>query len=392
MKVAFVTQRYGLQVSGGAELLCRQVAERLVGLHEVEVLTSCAQDYVTWENVYPEGKETVNEVSVRRFRTRRTREKGFREHSRRLYTRAHTLSEELAWVRAQGPEVPNLLQFLVDHHTAYDAFVFFTYIYYPTVLGLPLVSDRALLVPTAHDEPPLYLDIYKRLFHSPRAILYNAIEERELLQALFGIGHIPHAVAGAGIEVPDAVDGTVFCRRYGLSRPYLVYVGRVSVSKGCQTLIEHFCRYKRARPGPLALALVGRSEVKIPERPDIVATGFVSDEEKLSAIAGAELFVLPSRLESLSIAFLESLAAGTPVVCDGASPVLRGHCIRSDAALYYMNYAEFEASLDLLLGDERLRSLLGQRGQAYVARHYTWERVLDHYLRLIDWVADNPWW
>jgi glycosyltransferase involved in cell wall biosynthesis len=391
MRVAFVVQRYGLEVSGGAELLCRQVVERLAAVHEIEVLTTCAQDYVTWENEYPAGTDVVNGIGVRRFAVRRTREAGFRERSSWLHTHPHTLEQEMDWVRAQGPQVPGLLQFLVDRHTAYDAFVFFTYIYYPTVLGLPLVSDRALLVPTAHDEPALYLDMYKGLFHSPRAVLYNSVEERELLQTLFGIGHIPHAVVGVGIDVPRTVDGTAFRSKYGLSRPYVVYVGRVSASKGCPTLIEHFVRYKRARPGPLALVLIGRSEVPIPRHPDILAAGFVSDEEKFSAIAGAELFVLPSRLESLSIAFLESLAMRTPVVCDGASPVLRGHCVRSDAALYYMNYPVFEASLDLLLGDERLRSLLGRRGQAYVAQYYAWERVLEQYVRLLNWVVDNPW-
>lgn len=195
-----------------------------------------------------------------------------------------------------------------------------------------------------------------------------------------------------GIETPERVDPAAFARRYDIPTPYVVYVGRVSPSKSCDVLLDHFVRYKAAHPGPLTLALVGRSEIAIPNRPDVVAVGFVSDEDKFSAIAGAELFLLPSRLESLSMAFLESLALGTPVLCDGSSPVLSGHCRRSNAGLYYSNYPEFEAGLELLLANPRLRRAMARRGRQYVQRHYTWEQVLQKYRRWIDAVAQEPWW
>ncbi len=53
MKVAFVVQRYGLEISGGAELHCRWVAEHMNKHWEVEVLTTKALDYITWKNHFP---------------------------------------------------------------------------------------------------------------------------------------------------------------------------------------------------------------------------------------------------------------------------------------------------------------------------------------------------
>jgi len=390
-EIAFVVQRYGLEVSGGGELLCRQVVERLVPHFEIEVLTTCAQDYVTWENVYPAGLDTVNGIPVRRFPNVRTREAKFGTRSARLFGHPHTLQDELDWLHAQGPVVPALLRYISEHRFTYDAFVFFTYIYYPTVLGLRLVADRALLVPTAHDESPIYLNIYQALFHSPRAILYNSFEEKQLLEDLFGVGYIPGEVVGVGVDVPRRIEPGAFRQRYSVRAPYLVYVGRVSHSKNCAELLDFFVRYKDTRPGPLTLVLVGRVEIPIPDRDDVVSLGFVSDEDKFNAIAGAELLLMPSKLESLCIAFLESLAMGTPVLCNGSSPVLRGHCLRSDAGLYYLTYPEFEASLELLVSNQRLCELMGRRGKRYVKDNYTWDHVIEKYRRLLSETIRSPW-
>lgn len=392
MHIAFVVQRYGLEISGGAELLCRQVVEHLPPEFQVEVLTTCAQDYVTWANAYPPGLDSVNNIPVRRFPTVRTREAKFGARSAWLFSHPHTLQDELGWLHAQGPVVPDLLRYIAEHRSGYDAFVFFTYIYYPTALGLRLVADRALLVPTVHDEPPIYLDMYKSLFHAPRTVIYNTVEEKALLEDLFGVEYIPNEVVGVGIKVPDCLDTESFRRRYDMIAPYVVYAGRISASKNCHTLLDYFVRYKAVHPGPLTLMLVGRVEISIPKRPDIVSVGFVSDEDKFNALASAELSLLPSRFESLSIAFLESLAVGTPVLCDGTSTVLRGHCLRSNAALHYLTYPEFEASLELLLGNPRLRHLLGQKGKQYVQHTYTWDRVIQKYRHLLTGVVQTPWW
>src|SRR5664280_995140 len=71
MKLVFVTPRYGTEVIGGAETAARMVAERLCLRPdwEVEVLTSCALDHLTWENTEPAGTSVLNGVTVHRFPT-----------------------------------------------------------------------------------------------------------------------------------------------------------------------------------------------------------------------------------------------------------------------------------------------------------------------------------
>ena len=66
-RIAFVNQRYGLEVNGGSEYYTRLMAERLAKYYEVDVLTTKAVDYTTWKDWYVRDVETINGVTVRRF-------------------------------------------------------------------------------------------------------------------------------------------------------------------------------------------------------------------------------------------------------------------------------------------------------------------------------------
>src|ERR1035437_7704844 len=74
VKIAVVVQRYGLAINGAAELHARYVAEHLARHGDVEVLTTCATDYVTWRNELAPGVETINRVPVRRFTVKHERD------------------------------------------------------------------------------------------------------------------------------------------------------------------------------------------------------------------------------------------------------------------------------------------------------------------------------
>src|SRR5690349_7642411 len=137
MKLAFVIQRYGAEVLGGSEHLCRLVAERLAAAHDVDVLTTCSRDYVTWKNEYSEGADRIRGVTVRRFASAHTRDiAAFNKYSDWIFSNPHSGADEMEWLERQGPWCPGLIEYLRRHHQQYDVIVFFTYLYATTVLGI----------------------------------------------------------------------------------------------------------------------------------------------------------------------------------------------------------------------------------------------------------------
>ena len=384
MRLAVIVQRYGLEINGGAELHARYIAERLVRHADVEVLTTCARDYVTWRNEYPAGAETINGLPVRRFpvvRERDTHEFGLQ--SRRVFEEPHSLADELRWLSSQGPTSPALLAYLVRHEEAYDYCLFFSYRYYHAYHGVRAVARRALLVPTAERDPAIGLSLFGPTFRGVRGILYNSYEERALIQHVSGNHAAPGVVVGVGSEVPAQASAPRFRARTGITGRFALYVGRIDANKGCADLFSHFRRYA-AEGGRLDLVLAGSAHLPVPDDPRIRHLGFVSDEEKYDALAAADLLIMPSPYESLSMVTLEAWAMERPVLVNGACDVLRGQAVRSNAGLYYNSYPEFAETLQRLESDPRLRAGLGANGRRYFDRHYAWPEIDRKYLDLLD--------
>jgi glycosyltransferase involved in cell wall biosynthesis len=417
VKLAFIVQRYGTEILGGSEYHCRLIAERLAQRHEVEVLTTCARDYVTWKNEYPEGIDRVRGVTVRRFANARTRDiDAFNRYSDWIFHNAHTREDEIAWLEQQGPWSPALLDHLTRHHQSYDALVFFTYLYAPTVLGLRIAPGRSILVPTAHDEPAIHLEIYREFFSLPAGIAYNTDVERRFLTTHFSIRAVAEETIGCGVDLPNAdvreqapeesaathdddssvrrfddyqplaphltKRGATFRRRHRLHGPFVLYGGRIDPGKGCEKLIEYFSAYV-ADGGDATLALMGVKLMKLPEEPFIRFAGLLSERERLEALEAATVVVVPSPYESLSLLALEAFAVGTPVLANARSEVLVEHCVKSNAGLYYADGDEFVEALKLLLADTRLRTAMGRNGRDYVRKHYRWDAILAKYDRLL---------
>ena len=384
MKVAFVVQRYGPEVNGGAELLCRWVAEHLVPYGDIHVLTTCALDYMRWENVYPAGEDVQNAVHVHRFPVDYPRNvRLFERYSRSLFMEQHTYLDELEWMRQQGPVSTELLDYIEQQRAAFDAFIFITYLYATSYFGLPLVPGKAILVPAAHDEPMLYLSMFRALFNIPRYIIFNTHAEQRLVHRVFGNRHIPSSVVGTGINVPADVSAERFRRKYGLRGPFVLYVGRIDKSKNVPELLDYFSHVQGAHLPDLKLVLIGRGPAQIPPHPAIVPLGFVSEEDKFDALQAAAVLIVPSRYESLSMTVLEAWLMGKPVLVNGACDVLKEQCLRSNGGLYYRNYDEFALVLRTLLSLPELQSQLGRQGQVYTRASYSWPVIEKGYLYAI---------
>lgn len=385
MKLAFVVQRYGLEINGGAELHCRWVAEHLKKYAGVEVLTTKAADYITWKNAYGRDVEEVNGIRVRRFPVVRTRDpRRFGKLQDWLLSHEHQDSDELRWLDEEGPRAPGLIQYLKDNRSAFDYFLFFSYRYYHSYWGIKTVPRQSILVPTAERDPVVGFRIFQDLFRSPRAIVYNSVEERQMINDVSGNQQVPGDVVGVGTEVPGSYSGEAFRRKHSLSGPYVLYLGRIDENKGCHKLFEYFLRFKQESGSEVKLVLAGNTVLQVPSHPDIRYLGFLGDGEKFDALDGAELLVMPSFYESLSMVTLEAWAAGKPVLANALCDVLKGQCLRSNGGLYYETYPEFREALGLLLGSPRLRRALGESGRRYFEANYTWDVIEKKYLALFS--------
>jgi glycosyltransferase involved in cell wall biosynthesis len=391
VRAALVVQRYGVDVLGGAESLARRVAELLTPEVELTVLTTCALEYRTWADHYPAGEDEVNGVRVLRFPVPEPR---VAEAFDRVSTNAYRAPEDVelgrAWMRAQGPNAPGLLEHLREQGTRYDAVAFVTYLYATTVDGLPLVAQRSLLCPTMHDEPPLRLAIFDQVFELARLCLFSTPEERELAQRRFGVRNERARVVGAGIDEHPGADPERFRSETGIDRPYALYLGRLDPSKGVLELVEHHAAYRAANGGGLDLVLIGGGELALPAADGFHALGFVSEGLKHDALAGAAVVVCPSPYESLSFTQLEAWVHGRPTLASAASPVLVGQSRRSGGGLWYSDGDEYAAMLDLLARAEPLASAIGAQGRRYVRTQYRWRDVRDAWLTALDEVASAP--
>lgn len=386
--IAIVVQRYGAEVTGGSEALARAVAERLASPYRVTVFTTCALDYVTWRNELPEGSQRIGGVEIRRFRTEEERDLGaFNRLSERLYAQAHTAEEERDWLRKQGPYAPRLVDALQNSQADFDAILFFTYLYYPTYWGLKVAPERSILVPTAHDEPPLRFSLYQEVFGAPSAFAFCSSPEESLVKARFPMGDRPSVVSGIGVEPPASVDVERFRIRHDVRGPYVLYAGRIDAGKGCGELLEFYESYRGACRGGAQLLLVGKLAMPEPAVPGVRYLGFLSEEEKWAAMAGARALLCPSPYESLSIVLLEGLALGTPGLVTARSAVLRDHVVRSRAGLHYSDRDEFAEALDLIVREPALGAAFGENGRRYVRDHYRWDVVMNKYRSLVDGVA-----
>jgi len=391
VRLLYVVQRYGREIAGGAEQHCREFATRLSARgHTVDVVTTCARSYVDWANSYPPGTSEIDGVTVHRLAVAEPRDdKAFGLLNNRVpygdpFVPFHL---QLEWMQAQGPFVPDLVPWLAGRAAGYDAVIFFTYLYYTTWAGLPAAAGRAptILHPTAHAEPALFLPLYDTTFRHPSAFAFSTEEEQALVRRRFRCRQ-PAKVVGIGVELGEdgAADEGRFRAAFGLGdRPYLLYVGRVDHAKGCDELYDHFVAYKRRNAGALALVLMGDPVRPVAPHDDVIVTGYVDDQTRTDALAGAVALVQPSYFESFSMVLTEAWARRRPALVQGRCAVLDGQVRRSGGGLPYRGYAEFEAMVDWLVAHPAEARRMGEAGRRYVESRYDWDVVLRQYEHLL---------
>ena len=389
-KIAIINQRYGLEVNGGSELYSRQIAEKLIAKYDVEVLTSCAVEYVKWSNYYKEGVEQINGVTVRRFKTLHEREpKVFSALDSMMLSNPH-IEEEISeqWIEHMGPYCPELVEYVDKHQDEYEAIIVVTYLYYTAVKSIVRIKNKAIFIPTAHQEPFIHFDMYKKVFGAADAYVFLTDEEKDLVHSIFHNEDVPYEVMGVGVEVPEVVDSERFKKKYNLDN-YLIYVGRIDEGKDCPRLFKYFLEYKRRVKSDLKLVLMGKAVCDIPKSPDIISLGFVSEEDKFDGIKGAKALILPSKFESLSISVLEAMTLSVPVIVNGICDVLKGHCVKRNGGLYYKNYFEFEGCINYMMEHPEEYAIMCKNARKYVEDYFQWDDIMKKFDRIIERVGKS---
>ena len=388
-KICLVVQRYGPEVNGGAELLTRAYAERLKDLYDTDIATTKALDYMTWADWYTEDTEVIGGVTVHRFSVREERVMDrFHEINAKFVHNCMEEGDEQIWIDRQGPLVPQMIEWLKEHESDYDCFLFFTYLYYQSVMGVPALKDKAVLVPFAHDEPFLKMEVYRKLFTSPKAILFSTEEERHLIRTKFRNYRIPCLIGGSGVDVPQDISADRFRTKYGLDS-YMLYIGRIDTGKNCEELFDFFVRYKEENPSSLKLVLMGREVIPVPQRDDIVSLGFVSEQDKYDGLAGCRFLVLSSLYESLSMVVLEAFAVKKPVLVNRKCEVLKAHCDKSGGGRTYETYEEFAQAVNACMNDAGMCADMGEKGYVYVQENYRWDVIMRKISALIEYTAEG---
>jgi glycosyltransferase involved in cell wall biosynthesis len=171
---------------------------------------------------------------------------------------------------------------------------------------------------------------------------------------------------------------------------YLLYAGRATPGKGVGLLLDGYALLRSRHP-EISLVLIGdpAGPVALPE--GAVSLGWLDDDERWAALAGAEAVIVPSQLESLSLVALEAWAAGRPCLLNGDSPVLAGQAERGGGALLFRDPAGLCEGAARLLADPAEAGSLGEAGRRFVALHYRWNAVVRRLEGLITAVAGPGW-
>ncbi|MDY3339255.1 glycosyltransferase family 4 protein [Riemerella anatipestifer] len=412
-RIAIVVQRYGKEVNGGAEFHARILAQKLAEDNEVNILTTNALDYKDWRGFYEVGEDEIDGIKVIRFSSKKRNHKTYRKYRRIILgkTKIQKLLGFLGvlsffkkntnwfrvtdkdcekWLKHQGPYCPDLVDFVQRKKESYDAFIFFTYLYYPTVTAMPLVGEKSIFIPTAHDEPPLYTKPYKDIFSKPRFIMYNTEEERKLVEKNFTNACKNSEVAGVGIEKYKKTSDEVIIE--GLESPYFIYVGRIDVSKGCEEMINHFLEAKK-NPylANVKLVLVGKNFMRKQYRhPDIVYTGFVEENVKYQLLRNAIAMIMPSFYESLSMVTLEAMMERVPVIVNGKCEVLASHIAKSNSGAVYRNNNDFtDCLISYLLKEQMFLEAEKDNAERYVLENYSWGAVINKFDKAFNLIASS---
>lgn len=188
----------------------------------------------------------------------------------------------------------------------------------------------------------------------------------------------------------------VVLKKYHLTRPYILFVGRIDSRKNVLRLCEAYEIMKRNNHLDIDLVIAGTqgfdgkkilSDIQKMEDDHIHTLGWIPEQEKQALLQSAELFVFPSLYEGFGMPVVEAQASGVPVVCSGTTSLPE---VAGDAALFCdpLSSDDIAQNIAHALVDTSLRTNLIQKGFEN-ARRYSWEKAGKQTLKFFEVIVTS---
>ncbi len=183
-------------------------------------------------------------------------------------------------------------------------------------------------------------------------------------------------------QVRDEERITAVCQKYGISRPYFLFLSTLQPRKNLARLIQAYVQSGAApqlvlagNAGWLSAPIMGEVEQCRADGHEIITPGFIADEDKAALLSGAMALLYPSLHEGFGFPVLEAQACGTPVLtANGSSlPEVAGE---SAFLVDPLDVAAMATAVSRLADDPHLRSELVERGLENVKRFAWWETAV----------------
>lgn len=359
MRLVFVTPRFGARDATAPELLAAALAGRAPGSWRTTVVTTTAAGES--EDAFRPGDVQDEGVRVVRFPVDGTKPSGPQGGA------------------AASLASPELLAHLRDRADDYDLIVLFG----SSAVCLEaakLDPGRTVLLPFADSETDGARD--SEIFRHPAAFVFASEAEEILVLKRYQVHRRMRETVAGTLLLPRGADPAAFRRRTGLTGPYLVAGGPLEPGRGIEELLRFFSTFRERHPdSALELVLMGPAAMPIPKRPAIRVVDRGSTRERLDAVGGAMLAVIPERLAAFSTTAAEPFSLGVPILVNASATGLTEECRASGGGLYYQNYDEFELILELGLRDPSLFPRMGAAGREFLESRHDWDLVMARYDR-----------
>lgn len=385
-KLIFVTPWYGQYATGGAETICKTVAEHLSAIgFQVEIFTTCSKQFLSgWTNDYSPGKSTENELVVQRFKVDQRDVDVFNSLNNKILSSLSLSEEEEFLFFKNNINSKDMMDAIKQDSDS--IFLFIPYLYGTSFFGCQIHPERSIMIPCLHDEGYAKMQLMRKALSQLKGISFNSIAEKKFAESI--LEKTPYnKVIGTGIDQNIEVDPLRFKKKYGLDQ-FILYGGRKDSGKNVPLLIEFFCKFLERNNTDLKLVLLGNGKAQIPERfSKNILDMTVPKSEWYDACATATFFCLPSVNESFSIVIMEAWLQKTPILVHNNCEVTKEHCIASNGGLYFNNFEEFEACIQYYVKNPEIRKKLGEHGYQYVLNNFTWNKITSSYSDFINSIS-----